>query len=153
MQPQGSEQADETGSIATAVAKPQQSSLNAPPRKGVPKPSADQARPKLAANPKPAPKLAREATQHEQTSQVRPRRKPTGSAPANKPSLSLTQSQPKWRDTVMAAKEKPAPKLAAKSSPRQTANSQITPRWKPMALAPADKPSLSLTHSQPKKPE
>jgi periplasmic protein TonB len=122
-------------------------------RKGMLKPSTDQARPKLAANPKPAPKLAAKATQHEQTSQVRPRRKPMGSASADKPSLSLTQSQPKRRDAVIAGKEKPALKMATKPNPRHTESSQITPRWKPMALAPADKPSLSLTHSQPKKPE
>ncbi|HMF21457.1 MAG TPA: TonB family protein [Pseudolabrys sp.] len=155
-QSQDSEQVEDTiqtGSIATAVPNPQQSSLKALLRKGMLKPSTDQARPKLAANPKPAPKLAAKATQHEQTSEVRPRRKPMGSASADKPSLSLTQSQPKRRDAVIAGKEKPALKMATKPNPRHTESSQITPRWKPMALAPADKPSLSLTHSQPKKPE
>jgi periplasmic protein TonB len=155
-QSQDSEQVEDTiqtGSIATAVPNPQQSSLKALLRKGMLKPSTDQARPKLAANPKPAPKLAAKATQHEQTSQVRPRRKPMGSASADKPSLSLTQSQPKRRDAVIAGKEKPALKMATKPNSRHTESSQITPRWKPMALAPADKPSLSLTHSQPKKPE
>src|SRR5262249_19901006 len=56
-QPQDSEQVEDTiqtGSIATAVPNPQQSSLKALLRKGMLKPSTDQARPKLAANPKPA---------------------------------------------------------------------------------------------------
>jgi protein TonB len=76
-----------------------------------------------------------------------------GSAPADKPSLSLTQSQPKRRDAGAVANEKPAPKLSAKPNPRQIESSQISPRWKPMALAPADKPSLSLMQSEPKKPD
>jgi protein TonB len=156
-QPQDSE-ADDTvqqkGSIATAIPDPQQSSLKAPLRKGAPpKSSTDQARPKLAANSKPAPKLAAKANQHEQTSQVGPRLKRMGSTPADKPSLSLTQSQPKRRDAVIVANEKPAPKLSAKPNPRQMERSQISPRWKPMALTPAEKPSLSHMQSQPKKPD
>jgi protein TonB len=155
-QPQDSE-ADDTvqqkGSIATAIPDRQQSSLKAPLRKGTPpKPSTDQARPKLAANSKPA-KLAAKANQHEQTSQVGPRLKPMGSTPADKPSLCLTQSQPKRRDAVIVANEKPAPKLSAKPNPRQMERSQISPRWKPMALTPAEKPSLSHMQSQPKKPD
>jgi protein TonB len=154
-QPQDSEQPEhiikQRAPIATAVLNPQQSSLKAPQRKGTLKPSTDEAEPKLAAN-KPAPKHAAKATRHEQTSQLGPRPKPMGSAPADKPSLSLKQSQPKRRDAVIAAKQKPAPKRAAKSNPPQTESSQ-TPRWKPMALGPADKPSISLTQSQPKKPD
>ena len=155
-QPQDSEQPEDTiqqrAPIATAAPNPQQSSLKAPQRKGTLKPSTDKAQPKLAANPKPAPKHAAKATQHEQTSQLGPRPKPMGSAPADKPSLSLKQSQPKRRDAMIAAKQKPAPKRAAKPNPPQTESSQ-TPRWKPMALGPADKPSISLTRSQPKKPD
>src|SRR5262249_44461562 len=151
-QPKDSEQADETGSIATAASNPQQSSLKAPPRKGMAKSSTDQARPKLAANQKPALKLLGNAAQHEQTSRVGPQEKRTGSAPADKPSISLTQSHPKRWAAVNAANENPGPKVAAKPSPRQTESSQITSRWKPMAFAPADKPSLSLTQTQSKKP-
>jgi len=100
MQPQGSEQADETGSIATTVPNPRQSSLKA--RKGT-KPSTAQTRPKLAANPKPAPKLVAKAAQHEQTSRVRSSQitshwKPMALAPAEKPPLSLTQTRPKKPD-------------------------------------------------------
>jgi periplasmic protein TonB len=113
----------------------------------------EQARPKLAASSKPAPRLVAKAAQREQTSRVGPQGKRMGSAPGDKPSLSMTQTQPKRRDAVIAAKEKPAPKVAAKPSPHQTESSQITSRWKPMALAPAEKPSLSLTQSQPKKPD
>jgi len=154
-QPQDSKEADDPvqqrGSIVTAILNPQESSFKAPLWKGTPKPSTDQARPKLAAYSKPAPKLAAKANQHEQTSQAG--RKPMGSAPADKPSLSLTQSQPKRRDAGAVANEKPAPKLSAKPNPRQIESSQISPRWKPMALAPADKPSLSLMQSEPKKPD
>jgi len=150
--PQDSDQVEHTiqqaGSIATAVPNPHRSSLNVPMRNGTLKPSMDQ-RPKLVGNPKQAPKLAAKANHHEETVELR--RKQMGSPPADKSSLSLTQSQPKKRDAVIAAKQEPAPKLAVKPDQRETESSQLTPRWKPMALAPANQPSLS--QSQAKKPD
>jgi protein TonB len=89
------QQADETGSIATAPPNTQQSSL--PLRKVIPKPATNRAQTKLTANARPAPKLAK-ASQYEQTSQVGPRWKPMTLAPAAKSSISPTQNPPKKPD-------------------------------------------------------
>jgi periplasmic protein TonB len=73
------------------------------------------------------------------------------------PPVPLPQRAPKAAmkkaSQKLAAKEKPAPKLVAKSDQREKESSQITPRWKPMGLAPADKSSISLMQGQPKKPD
>jgi protein TonB len=149
-QPQDSKHAEDsiqqTASIAATVPNPDQSSVKVALRKGIHERSLAQ-----ASNPKRAPKLAM-ATQHEQALQVAPRGKQIGSARVDL-SRSLTESQPKRRDTMTAAKEKLSSKLAAKPNPRPAESSQASSRWKPMALAPADKPSRSLTQSQPKKPD
>jgi TonB family protein len=54
--------------------------------------------PNLANNPKQAPKLAVKANPHEQT--VGLRREPMGSPAVYKPLLSLTQNEPKRRNSV-----------------------------------------------------
>jgi hypothetical protein len=55
--------------------------------------------PKLAAKEKPAPTLAAKPSPRQtERPQVTPREKPMGLAPADKPSISLTQGQPKKPD-------------------------------------------------------
>jgi periplasmic protein TonB len=89
------QQADETGSIATAPPNTQQSSLSS--RKVIPKPATNRAQKKLTANPRPAPKLAK-ASQYDQTSKLGPRWKPMTLAPAAKSSISPTQNPAKKPD-------------------------------------------------------
>jgi periplasmic protein TonB len=84
---------EETASILTAAsdAKPEQPSPQVPLPQRAPR----------ATKEKPAPKLAAKPDQREeQTSQATPRWKPMGLAPADKPSISLTQGQPKRPDAA-----------------------------------------------------
>ena len=96
-------------------------------------------------NPKQAPKLAVKANPHEQT--VGLRREPMGSPAVYKPLLSLTQNEPKRRNSVIAAKQEPAPELAAKLNQRDAALSTHSP-LEPMALAPSDKPSIRQSQAK-----
>jgi periplasmic protein TonB len=84
---------------AAAEPKPQQPSLHVPLPQRAPRAQLEKASPKLAAKKKPAPKAAGKLDPREtERTQVTPRGKPMGLAPADKPSISLTQRQPKKSD-------------------------------------------------------
>jgi protein TonB len=79
---------------AAAEPKPELPSTHVPLPQRAPRAQPEKASPKLAAKEKAAPKLAAKSDQTE-GSQATPRGKPMGLAPADKPSISLTQRQPK----------------------------------------------------------
>jgi protein TonB len=84
---------EQTASILTAAsdAKPEQPSPQVPLPQRAPK----------ATKEKPVPKLAAKPDQlHQETSQAAQRWKPMGLAPADKPSISLSQGQPKRPDAA-----------------------------------------------------
>jgi len=85
--------------IAAAEPKSEQPSPLVPRPERAPRAQLKKAPPKLAAKEKPAPTLAAKPSPRQtERSQVTPREKPMGLAPADKPSISLTQGQPKKPD-------------------------------------------------------
>jgi periplasmic protein TonB len=92
---------EQTAPIQLAAAEPksEQPSLRVPLPQRAPRAQREKASPKLAAKEKPAPKPAGKLDWREmERSQATPRGKPMGLAPADKPSISLTQRQPKKSD-------------------------------------------------------
>jgi periplasmic protein TonB len=85
--------------LAAAESKSEQPSLQVPLPQRAPRARLEKASPKLAAKEKPAPKPAGKLDWREtERSQATPRGKPMGLAPADKPSISLTQRQRKKSD-------------------------------------------------------
>jgi protein TonB len=133
MQRQQSEPIDDsvrqTGSISIAAAelKSRQSSPKVLLAQRASKPLKKKPTAKLEAKEKPMPKLAAKPNQREtKISQVTSRWKPMGLAPADKPSISATQSQPKRRDAgsynakIWSALARKKPKAGQRGSTTMT---------------------------------